>query len=628
MAHAVADALASRRPLLVEAGTGTGKTLAYLVPAILSGQKVLISTGTKNLQEQIFRKDLPLLQAELPIEFRAANVKGLGNYLCLRRFAEQRGRQATLAGFGPSDPLSARLEAIARWASSSESGDRAELSDLTDDDPLWRDISASAETRLGARCPYFERCFVTTARRRAQLAEIVIVNHHLFAADLALRAQWPQAQLLPAYEAVIFDEAHQLEDVVTDYFGVGVSTLRLAGLTRDLERAIRADLAPDRLKPIGPHIDAAADRMFDRLRGKISVERGPLEASAWQGEAEAAAHALDRALEELESALNAVATVGLDDGGREVEALARRARAIRDDLATLVDGPQKHDRHHVFWAEQRGRTVFLHASPVDVADIVRDTLLGQVETAIFTSATLTTGGRFDFVRSRLGLESAVESRVPSPFDWASQALLYLPRDLPEPNDANFAEAVAARMGELVRITDGRAFLLFTSTRQMKRVYEILRPKLSQPCLLQGERSKHLLVEDFKRKVGSVLFATASFWEGVDVAGEALSLVVIDKLPFAPPDDPLVAARARRLEEQGADPFDAYHVPRAALALAQGFGRLIRRRDDRGIVALLDKRATTRGYGRRVLSGLPLECPRTDALSDVENFWRAAVEVAS
>ncbi|HEX4458228.1 MAG TPA: ATP-dependent DNA helicase, partial [Polyangia bacterium] len=570
MAERVVEALEQRRALLVEAGTGTGKTLAYLVPAIASGLKIVVSTGTKNLQEQIFKKDIPLLQAHLPRDFTAANIKGVSNYLCLRRFNEHTARQASLAIDGR---LESTLDAIRTWAQSTEAGDRAELPDLADDSPAWRDVSPTQETRLGPRCPYFERCFVTQARRRAHAADIIIVNHHLFFADLALRSLWPQAQLLPPYEAVIFDEAHQLEDIATDYFGVGVSSLRLMALTRDLSRAVAQSNVPDQLGATSVHVDMCAEALFDELRRRLAGrgERVSVDGATWEGATERAAHALDNALEELESALAAARAEASHDSGEEARALGRRARSVRDDLALLVEGAQKHDRRHVFWAEQRGRTILLHASPVDVSDVFRERLLGQVETAVFTSATLTAGGSFDFVRARLGLESALEARLPSPFDYARQALLYVPRDLPEPADAQFAQAAAARMRELIDITDGRAFLLFTSHRMMQRVHAILAPTLRQPVLLQGEQPKHLLVEAFKRQLGSVLFATASFWEGVDVVGEALSLVVIDKLPFAPPDDPLIAARAAQLVEQERDPFLDYHVPRAALALAQGFG---------------------------------------------------------
>jgi ATP-dependent DNA helicase DinG len=618
MAEQVADALRTRRPLLVEAGTGTGKTLAYLVPAVLSGLKVVVSTGTKNLQEQIFRKDIPLLQEHL--SFRAACMKGISNYLCRRRFSEYSAQAALFA-----EPDVA-LDSIRRWVAATETGDRAELPDLSDDAAIWREVSATPETRLGPACPHFERCFVTQARRRAQQAEILIVNHHLFFADLALRAAWPNAQLLPRYEAVIFDEAHQLEDVVTDYFGAGVSTLRLQALGRDVLRAVGEGQAPHRLDATVAHVEACARVLFDELRLRLGRdEKVPMYADTWRGAPEKSAHALDTALEELEAALDR------RDGGApdaEVcEALATRARAIRDDLSLLVDGAQKHDRKHVFWAETRGKTVLLHASPVDVSEIVRQHVLGSVDTAVFTSATLTAAGSFEFVRARLGLDAALEARLASPFDYASQALLYLPRDLPPPSDEGFAAEAAARMFELIQITDGRAFLLFTSHRQMERVHRLLAPRLRQRVLLQGEKPKHLLVEEFRRHVGSVLFATASFWEGVDVVGEALSLVVIDKLPFAPPDDPIVAARSGRLEDEGHDPFHTYQVPRAALALAQGFGRLIRHRGDRGIVALLDRRATTKGYGRRVLAGVPADCPRTGSLDDVRSFWSRQVSLA-
>jgi len=617
MAERVADALARRRPLLVEAGTGTGKTLAYLVPAIESGLKVVVSTGTKNLQEQIFKKDIPLLQEHLGRPFTAACMKGISNYLCLRRFHEHTARQASLSIDGN---LESTLDAIRVWAGTTEAGDRAELPALADDSPEWRDVSPTQETRLGQRCKYFERCYVTQARRRAYAADVVIVNHHLFFADLALREKWPDVQLLPPYEAVIFDEAHQLEDVATDYFGVGVSSLRLMAIVRDVTRAVKQGNAPDKLTSTIAHVDLRAEQMFDALRRRIKGERAAVDGATWAGEPEKAAHALDVALEELEAAMGAVRGGEMTDGGDEAGALKRRARAIRDDLALLVDGAQKYDRKHVFWAEARGRTVLLHASPVDISEIFREKLLGSVEASVFTSATLTAAGSFEFVRARLGLESAMEERLASPFDYARQALLYVPKDLPEPADAAFVEAAAARMHELVRITDGRAFLLFTSHRMMQRVHALLAPKLTQPVLLQGDKPKHLLVEEFKRRVGSVLFATASFWEGVDVVGEALSLVVIDKLPFSPPDDPLVAARAGLLEDAGQDAFVHYHVPRAALALAQGFGRLIRHRGDRGVVALLDRRAVTKPYGRRVLAGLPADCPRTALLDDVRTFW--------
>lgn len=614
MAEGVAEALHTRRPLIVEAGTGTGKTLAYLVPAILSGLKVVISTGTKNLQEQIFRKDVPLLQAELPVHFTAACMKGISNYLCLRRFSEHDAAQAAM-GLGD-----ATLDGIRAWARATETGDRAELPELADDAPVWREVSATAETRLGPRCPRYEDCFVTQARRRAQAADLVIVNHHLFFADLALRTAWPQAQLLPTYEAVIFDEAHQIEDVATDYFGVGVSSVRLAALARDVERAIKQDSAPERLGDTAVHVLRRAEAMFTLLRGRMKfAERGPIDAATWAGEPEQASHALDTALEELESGLGAADGRKLADGGDEVEALARRCRAIRADLSLLVEGAQRHDAKHVFWAETRGRSLFLHASPIDISDILRERLLGQVEAAVFTSATLTAGGSFEFVRARLGLESALEARQPSPFDYRRQALLYLPTDLPEPGEEAFADAAAERMRELVELSDGRAFLLFTSHRQLKKVYERLAPRLRQRVLVQGEKPKHLLVEEFKREVGTVLFATASFWEGVDVAGEALSLVVIDKLPFAPPDDPVLAARIAKINAEGRNAFMEYQLPRAVISLKQGAGRLIRDEADRGVLMICDPRLISKSYGKRIWRSLP-PMTRTRDVAEVAAFF--------
>ncbi len=637
MAEAVQGALAGGRSLLVEAGTGTGKTLAYLVPAIMSGMKVVVSTGTKNLQEQIFHKDIPLLRAELPTPFRATLMKGISNYLCLRRFGEHRARVAVegdvsrrlpMIGDTPR-PMGVDLERLLAWAHETHTGDRAELAELADDDPLWREVSATVETRLGTRCPRYEDCFVTNARRRALEADVVIVNHHLFFADLALRAAWPNAQLLPPYEAVIFDEAHQLEDIVTDFFGTTVSTLRLLSLDRDLGRGLKQSQIPERLSRAREHVHKRAELFFERVRERLPPDRPnapsrrTLDRELVGGDVEKAALALDTALEELAAGLGAVDASQLAEGGDTVESLANRATAIRDDLALITDGPGRVDPRHVFWGERRGRTILLHASPVDVAEIVRDKLVGQAEAVVFTSATLTMGESFEFVRARLGLEAAEEARVPSPFDYAQQALLYLPRDLPEPSDPGFTAGVSERMAELVDIFDGRAFLLFTSHRQLQAVYEKLRSRLDQPLLVQGERPKHLLVEAFRKQPGSVLFATASFWEGVDVPGDALSLVVIDKLPFAPPDDPLLAARSARLEAEGKDAFLGYHVPRAALALAQGFGRLIRTRTDRGVVAVLDRRAATRSYGKRVLSALPAECPRTDSIDVVRRFWDRA-----
>ena len=620
MAEAIATALEERRALIVEAGTGTGKTLAYLVPALLSGLKVVISTGTKNLQEQVLQKDVPTLRAALPFPVNVVVLKGISNYLCKRRFAEH-ALQLDAPGF--ADPMLVKLRA---WAEETQTGDRAELSMLPDDSPLWHEISSTSETRLGQKCPHFEECFVTRARRAAQAAELVVVNHHLFFADLALKASWPQAQLLPPYEAVIFDEAHQVEDVVTDYFSTSVSTLRVLSLVRETRRVVQARQCDAHIAPIAEHVQRVADQLFEQLRTRLPKEgRAHVSDATWTGAPTTGWHALDTALEELEGATSAERSD--DDSGEAFEAtqaIARRARLLRDDLAFVAE---RAARDRVYWGETRGRGVFLHASPVDVSDIVRERVVAPIESVVFTSATLSTGGRFDFLRARLGLEAAGELRLESPFDYRRQALLYVPRDLPEPSSPDFVNAVADRMEELVRASRGRAFLLFTSHRALNAVARLLEGRLEQPMLVQGERPKRALLDEFRARP-SVLLATQSFWEGVDVVGDALQLVAIDKLPFAPPDDPLVAARCRRLEEAGHDPFGEYSVPQAALQLAQGFGRLIRHRADRGVVALLDRRAATRAYGQRVLSSLPRECRRTHALADVQRFFAVLRQLSS
>ena len=612
MAAQVEESLARHRPLLVEAGTGTGKTLAYLVPAILSGLKVVVSTGTKNLQEQILKKDIPLLQAHMPVSFTAAGLKGISNYLCLRRFRDYSAMQQMRG----DDTL--ELHEFREWADETGSGDRAELPDLPDDSPLWREVSATTETRIGPRCPFYEQCFVTRARRTAQGADILVVNHHLFFADLSLKEKWPQAQLLPAYEAVIFDEAHQLEEVATDYFGLSVSSLRVGRLVRDLQLAVTGAHLDARGDRTAAHLEAAGEALFSLLRARLPRD-GRVSAGddLWRGEPLRAALEPDTSLEEVEALAGNAAGDSVEDQER-ASSIARRARSLRDDLSVVSE---RSDRGKVFWAETRGRTVLLNASPVDVADAIRDKLLAQVEAAVFTSATLTAGGSFDYVRGRLGLEAALEAKVGSPFDYREQALLYLPRDLPEPSEPGFTNAAAQRILPLVEAAGGRAFLLFTSHRQMQAVYRLLAPRITLPVLLQGERPKHLMLEAFRARP-SVLFATGAFWEGVDVVGEALELVVIDKLPFAPPDDPLVAARVARLAEEGRDGFADYQVPQAALSLAQGFGRLIRHRQDRGVVAILDRRAVTRGYGRQILSSLPADCPRTSDLDEVCAFLRS------
>jgi len=628
MADAVERALADDRAVICEAGTGTGKTLAYLVPAILSGRKVLISTATKALQEQIISNDLPLIAEHLGLHVEAALGKGLGNYLCLRRYNELRGSAASHV-----DPMVRRsLPLLEDWARDTDSGDVAELVTLPEGDPLWREVCASSETRIGAGCEYFAPCFVTRMRRELEQAKILVVNHHLFFADLAVKMAAQKrgvavAGALPQYDAVIFDEAHELEDIATDFFGVRLSRARMESMLRDADRAFIAAGLADRLLSKGEGtalaavVSEASDRFFDQLArltlggpGASSSERVTLAKEVWQGDLLEAYHALDTALEAL---------TGYAEANRKNEAVAlvgQRAQAVRDDAAKIVDP----DRNQVTWVEVRPRSVSVGASPIDLGALFRDAVVERVGAVVLTSATLSTDKGFAFLRARLGLDDRItvpldELKVASPFDYPAAALLYTPRDLPEANDAAFTARAADRIAELIAITGGGAFVLCTSVRSMRAICAALRGRTPLPPLLQGDSPKLMLLRRFRAEKNAVLVATMSFWEGVDVPGDALRLVVIDKIPFAVPTDPVVAARTAAIEAAGHNPFTAYSVPQAAITLKQGFGRLIRTRDDRGIVAILDRRIRTRGYGKTLLESLP-PARRTDDLATVASFW--------
>ncbi len=580
----------------------------------------MVSTATKNLQDQIARVDLPRLAAVMPRPFTWAVMKGLGNYVCRRRLAAFE-RQTTLI----ADPAFDRLRA---WVDETATGDRADVPDLPDDSPLWREIASSPETRIGARCEYNDRCFVTAMRRQAATADIVVANHHLFFADLALRGAWPEAAVLPPYEAVIFDEAHQIEDIAGEFFGVHVSTQRLLALARDVGRVQVGD--PLRAQSAATRLQGTTGAWADALRGRIPRARGteearfPLVDEMWTGTVRARYHELDTVLEEIALWLDADGPTVRDAprSAPELTALGRRAQSTRDDFSILTDiGRGARAQTEVRWIVIGPRGVGIHTAPVDVGPRLAAAFGAHPGAAIFTSATLTVTGAFDYVRQRLGLgDTAAEAIYPSPFRYDRQALLYVAVDLPEPTDERFPAAAAERAAELCRITHGRALLLFTSFRNLRHVAGHLRQVLPYPLLVQGERPRHVLLAALREQVGSVLLATQSFWEGVDVPGEALSLVVIDRLPFAVPDDPLTAARINRLRDEGDDPFGAYQLPRAALALKQGFGRLIRTRSDAGIVALLDGRIARRTYGRTLLDSLPGNCPRTESLADVADFW--------
>ncbi|HVV86137.1 MAG TPA: ATP-dependent DNA helicase [Kofleriaceae bacterium] len=627
MSAAVEAALADARPLLVEAGTGTGKTLAYLVPALASGKRVVVSTGTRTLQDQILRHDVPLLRQILPRPFTAVALKGVGNYVCKRKLAELHL---------PGPAVAADLPRLRAWLDDTETGDKAELDEVHEHAPIWAEVTTTPEARLGKRCPYYERCHVTAARRAADKADLVLVNHHLYFADLALRAAVPGARVLPDHDAVIFDEAHQLEEVATEHFGLRVTTARLGGLVRDARALLGRDLfgaGKVEHEQLVHAVDRSALGLFALARqalvalapdgGRVPLPPDLLATGARQE----AWFLLDGALEELARACDREAAPPPPDDDEDdatvarreqLASIARRARAVRDDLAELAEQRQ---RAHVYWGETRAGATALSASPISVADLVRRQLVGGEPTPVFTSATLTVAGSFDYTRARLGLEPTVvdELALPSPFDYGRQALLYLARDLPAPTGDGLPPPVAARIVELLAITAGRAFVLFTSHRAMQSAARQL-AGLPHPLLRQGDAPRAALVERFRATPGAVLLGTGSFWEGVDVPGDALSLVIIDKLPFQPHTDPLTAARAAALVERGGEPFSGLQLPQAAIALKQGFGRLIRRRDDRGIVAILDPRIVLRTYGRVLLDSLPAGLPRTSAIEQVRRWW--------
>jgi ATP-dependent DNA helicase DinG len=588
LATAVGRTLEHGGLLLAEAGTGTGKTLAYLVPAVELGRRVVISTGTKNLQEQLILKDIPLLARALGRDLNVALMKGRGNYLCLLRFKSfaQAGSFRRLEEI----PL---FRAVEAWAPDTRTGDRGEIEDLPDAVDFWREISAGSENCIGQSCPDFDPCWVTRMRQQALEADLVIVNHHLLCADLAVK-ETSYGEVIPSYDSVILDEAHLLEDVATQYFGVQVSSHRFADLARDVERELKLmTRAPVEVLREATLVRDRADALFRRL-GQGSGRR--LRAGWMNARMVEEADALLVRLEGLRLAILAVS-----DAGEGLSGLAGRAQTLRADLDFAL---KAEDDSHVYFVETRGRGVQIKATPIDVSSVLQESLFGRVRAAVLTSATLAVDGGFEYIKSRLGLTAADELRLPSPFAFERQAVLYVPRGMPEPQSPAFVERATEEIAALLRISGGRAFVLFTSYANMNAVAQRLAGEIPYPILMQGEAPRAVLLETFRRTPGAVLLATSSFWQGVDVAGEQLSCVIIDKLPFASPGDPVVAARIDRLRNRGGNPFAEYQVPVAVLTLKQGLGRLIRSARDRGVLAVLDSRLVEKQYGRRFLESLP------------------------
>ena len=643
MAQSVEQALEEKRHLIVEAGTGTGKTLAYLMPVIRSGKRVIISTGTKNLQEQLFYKDIPFLEQAL---FGAAAsddqgsrrlsvcyMKGRNNYLCRKKLYDLTG-QPVLNGLEEIE----QYQAISAWEKTTATGDRAELAELPETSALWHKLDARADACIGQKCSEWERCFVTEMRRRGMESDIIIVNHHLFFADLAIKLQAegaPDAGILPEAAAVIFDEAHELEDVAGNYFGISVSNLRVDDLARDVETSMQHN------RMLSASISGALGSLRERSqfffsllppgegRFAFATRREFLEENG--DEFLALTQALTRLAGELEA---------LPQKPEEIFNFVRRAQELQVQLAFAMESD---DRNTVFWIERRGgrgrtnspqrhrdaertkegfqsrQNVFLQATPIDVGPILRECLWSKLECAVLTSATLAVGGGFEYIRQRLGFEHARESVLPSHFDYETQALFYVPPDLPDARAPQFTAQASQRIRKLLEITSGRAFVLFTSYAQMNDIYQRLLGELDFPMLRQGDAPKSALLEEFRLTPNAVLFATSSFWQGVDVQGEQLSCVIIDRLPFAVPSDPIVAARVKAIDADGGNAFFQYQVPAAVITLKQGFGRLIRSLHDRGLLVLLDNRILKKQYGRVFIESLP-NYKKTTEMRVVEEFF--------
>jgi ATP-dependent DNA helicase DinG len=618
MAQAVEQALEEKRHLIVEAGTGTGKTLAYLVPVIRSGKRVIISTGTKNLQEQLFNKDIPFLeQALFPNGEGKLNVcymKGRNNYLCRKKLYDLTD-QPVLSGLEEIE----HYRAIAAWEKVTHSGDRAELAELPEASALWHKIDARSDTCLGQKCSAFETCFITEMHRRAAESDIIIVNHHLFFADLAIKQQAEYASdagILPEVGTVIFDEAHELEDVAGSYFGISVSNFRFEELCRDVEASLQ------RNHSLSASLAGAVKSLRERAMFFFSLLPPGEGRFAFENRREFLEENGDEFLSLMQSLQRLVSEMErMPSKPEEIYNFSRRAQELQVQLGFVMESE---DHNTVFWIERRrgGRdrsNVFLQATPIDVAPILKATLFDNLDSAVLTSATLAVGGGFEYMRRRLGVEHIREVVLPSHFDYENQAILYVPPDLPDPRTPQFAAKAADRIRQLLEISRGRAFVLFTSYAQMNDVYQRLLGELEFPLLLQGDAPKSALLKKFRVTPHAVLFATSSFWQGVDVQGEQLSCVIIDRLPFAVPSDPVVAARVKSIDAEGGNSFFQYQVPAAVITLKQGFGRLIRSLHDRGLLTLLDNRILKKQYGRVFIESLP-NYHRTTDIRQVEQFF--------
>jgi ATP-dependent DNA helicase DinG len=603
MAAAVAEAIDDRHILIAEAGTGTGKTFAYLVPAVMSGKRVIVSTGTKTLQDQLFHRDLPRVRQVTGARIKAALLKGRANYLCLYRL-DQTYKDGRLS----SREQVAQVQALRAWAGRSSSGDRNEIAEVPEDSPLWPRVTSTAENCLGADCPMFNDCFVVKARRAAQEADLVVVNHHLLFADLAIK-QEGFGEILPGANAFVLDEAHQIPDLAGQFFSVSFSARQLQELGSDAEAecaTVTGAFAVLR-EPI-----ATTTSALRRVRLALDKlpQRGAFGAIEDDRFAMAELRELQDALHALEAALASQA-----ERSRGLTTLHERAQGLVEKLDQVLDGA---GRDWVHWYELTSHGFALNATPLDLAPPLRALRQQSRAAWILTSATLSVAGEFGHFARQLGLDDPVTLSLPSPFDYARQALTYLPKNLPDPSASDYTDRVVDAVLPVLRASRGRAFLLFTSHRALRRAAERLASQ-PYPLFVQGTAPRQQLLTGFRASGNGVLLGAASFWEGVDVAGEALSCVIIDKLPFAAPDDPVLEARLAAMREAGGNPFVQWQIPSAVIALKQGAGRLIRDIDDRGVLVLCDPRLSSRPYGKLFLRSLP-PSPITREIGDIDDFF--------
>ncbi|MBW1765671.1 MAG: ATP-dependent DNA helicase [Deltaproteobacteria bacterium] len=606
MACLIKEAIKKKIPAIIEAGTGTGKTLGYLTPIVICGKKTVISTGTKNLQEQIFFKDIPLLSKATGLHIDAMLMKGRKNYLCLHRYHQYFSRPSLLR----PDQEQVR-ERIEKWLKKTEFADRAELPWMMDDSPQWDAISSTSDQCLGSDCIHTEDCFLNSLRRRAAKSRIIIVNHHLFFADLMVKEEG-FGEIIPRYQMLVFDEAHNIEEIATSYFGVSLSTNQLVEFVIDAEKQTKDYQQTDK-KNLRRHLDLIKTGT-EHLREFFneSDDKGRLNAETLDMISMGPAHDIRQGLKHIYKKTGFKALKN-----NSPQAYVARAGELDLCLEKILSF---HDPNWLNWYEKRKKGVVLYASPLDISQSMEDLLYQKVKTIVFTSATLSTNGNFDYLRSRLGLSEDVGKGIyPSHFDFKKQTLMYIPKDLPPPNDPNFGLKIAERITELLKITSGRALVLFTSYHNLNLVHQRLGESIPYTIYKQGDAPRSLLLEKFRRDTHSVLLATGSFWQGVDVPGEALSCLIIDKLPFGSPGDPLLAARIQSIRALGGNPFMEYQLPSAIISLKQGLGRLIRNSSDRGILSILDARMITSRYGRFFFDSLP-EIPLCHQLSDIDRFF--------